>query len=197
VTRIIAGTAAGRRLSVPKEDVRPTTDRVREALFSSLTHTRGSLSGDRVLDLYAGTGALGLEALSRGARHLVAVERSPATAAALRRNVDVLRDCLASNVTVDVIRADVLAWLSRVAQAPFDVVFADPPYGVSTEEVERVLSDLISGGLLSAGADVVIERGRRDRPMQWPAPLQQRDTRRYGDTTLWYGRAQSHPEPTP
>jgi len=197
VTRIIAGTAAGRRLSVPKEDVRPTTDRVREALFSSLSHTRGSLSGDRVLDLYAGTGALGLEALSRGARHLVAVERSPATAAALRRNVDVLRDCLASNVTVDVIRADVLAWLSRVAQAPFDVVFADPPYGVSTEEVERVLSDLISGGLLSAGADVVIERGRRDRPMQWPAPLQQRDTRRYGDTTLWYGRAQSHPEPTP
>lgn len=197
MTRIIAGTAAGRRLSVPKEDVRPTTDRVREALFSSLSHTRGSLSGDRVLDLYAGTGALGLEALSRGARHLVAVERSPATAAALRRNVDVLRDCLASNVTVDVIRADVLAWLSRVAQAPFDVVFADPPYGVSTEEVERVLSDLISGGLLSAGADVVIERGRRDRPMQWPAPLQQRDTRRYGDTTLWYGRAQSHPEPTP
>ena len=197
MTRIIAGAAAGRRLSVPKVAVRPTTDRVREALFSSLTHARGSLTGDLVLDLYAGSGALGLEALSRGAGHLVAVESSPATAAALRRNANGLRDCLAPDVTVDVIRADVLTWLSRAAHAPFDVVFADPPYSASTEEVERVLSALTSAGLLSAGADVVIERGRRDRPPQWPSPLQQRDTRRYGDTTLWYGRAQSHPEPTP
>lgn len=180
MTRIIAGSAGGRRIAVPAAGTRPTSDRVRESLFASLDSALAregrAWEGLRVADLFAGSGALGLEAASRGAGEVSLVERGRAALAVLRRNVDDL-----ALPGTHVIAADALGWCSR-ATGPFDLVLADPPYDLDAE----VLADALASLPLAPGAIVVVERrsgGRCPMPGRW-AP----NERRYGDTALWYGR---------
>ena len=173
--RVTGGRLGGRRLVAPPSGVRPTADRVREALFARLH----DLDGARVLDLYAGTGALGIEALSRGAAHVVFVERSNASLAALRRNLLALEldDC------TRVVRGDVRSALRRIAdeQMRFDLVLADPPYADAA--LAEPLALLVTGGLLAPDATVVVERSRR-HPLPSVAGLVSQGSRRYGDTEL-------------
>lgn len=173
--RVTGGALGGRRLASPPRDVRPTADRVREALFARLP----DLDGARVLDLYAGTGSLGIEALSRGARRVVFVDRSPASLAVLRRN---LRALDLEGVT-RIVRGNVRGVLPRLSRdgERFDLVFADPPYAQS-DDLEA-LERLVSGELLDEGATVVVERSRR-HPLPRIAGLVSCDARRYGDTVL-------------
>lgn len=174
--RIIAGLAKGRRISAPPgQDVRPTADRVREALFSSL---QPRLPGARVLDLYAGSGALGLEAVSRGAAHATLVERDRRTLAVLTANVEAV-----GLPGVVVLAHDVASVLAgTVPGAPFDLVFADPPYQTPGAELDRVLAALLVH--LAPGATVVVERARRDAAPVWPAGLVAGEPRAYGATVL-------------
>jgi 16S rRNA (guanine(966)-N(2))-methyltransferase RsmD len=185
VTRIVAGTLGGRRLSVPAGDrTRPTSDRVREALFSTLA-TLVEMDGARVADLYAGSGAVGLEALSRGAAHALFVEADPKVARVLWANIATLGTAgVAQLVTGKVAQA--LA--AGPGEAPYDLVFADPPYAVPDEEITAMLAALVDGGWLAADAVVAVERATRSGPLAWVAGITGERSRRYGETTLWYGR---------
>jgi 16S rRNA (guanine(966)-N(2))-methyltransferase RsmD len=184
VTRIVAGELGGRRLVVPAgRATRPTSDRVREALFNSLGSML-ELTGARVADLYAGSGAIGLEALSRGCAHALFVESDPRAVAALRRNVAELGvDGAARLCTAGVERV-----LSEPAAEPYDLVFLDPPYALADERLAAVLTDLVNGGWLTADAVVVVERATRSGELGWVAGIAAVRARRYGETTLWYGR---------
>lgn len=188
MTRIIAGTAGGRRLVVPPAGTRPTSDRVREALFSALQHDPG-LDGAAVLDLCAGSGALGLEALSRGAAHALLVESDRRAAGVLRANVAAL-----GLPGAEVRAAPAGTVLAATAPRPFDVVLVDPPYDVPDAEVGGWLSDAAGHGWLAAGAVVVVERragrGRDGGSFDWPAPLVAVRQRRYGETVLFTGERQ-------
>ena len=177
MTRIIAGTAGGRRLAVPPKGTRPTSDRVREALFSALEHDPG-LGGAAVLDLCAGSGALGLEALSRGAAHALLVESDRRAAAVLRRNVADL-----GLPGAQVRTAPAAAVLGDTAPRAYDVVLADPPYDVPDAEVAGWLAAAAVHGWLADGAVVVVER-RGGAAFPWPPPLEPVRDRRYGDTVL-------------
>jgi 16S rRNA (guanine966-N2)-methyltransferase len=186
VTRIIAGAAKGRRLEVPPGGARPTTDRVRESLFASLDHLLGGFAGLSVLDLYAGSGALGLEAVSRGAARAVLVERDRPTAAVARRNA-----ALVAGGAARVVAAGVPGFLGAADQpdgGPFDLVLADPPYAMPAGELEAVLARL-GGGWLTPRAVVVVERASRGGAFAWPEGIAALRESRYGSTTLWYGRA--------
>ncbi len=191
MTRIIAGSARGRRLAVPVSGTRPTADRVRESVFSALLSRLGSLGSAHVLDLYAGSGAVGLESLSRGAAHALLVESD-------RRALVVLR---ANAVTVGIAGAVVLGDdVSRLsssvppslARPPYDLVFADPPYEVDPATVEGVLTGLAEHGWLADGALVLVERPRRRGAFDWPEGYEPDRVRTYGETVvhsgLWYGR---------
>jgi 16S rRNA (guanine966-N2)-methyltransferase len=182
VTRIVAGVYGGRRIAAPAgRDTRPTADRVREALFGSL----GPLDGTRFLDLYAGSGAIGLEAASRGAAHVLMVESDPRAAGTARDNVILLG--ATRTVTLAVSRVGQV--LSDGPPGPaYDVVFADPPYAVDEEEITGVLGALTQRGWLVPAATVVVERSRRSPEPRWVPGITAERSRRYGDTTLWYGR---------
>lgn len=176
--RVIAGIAKGRRLSAPRGDTtRPTTDRVKEALFSILLPR---LPDAAVLDLFAGSGALGIEALSRGAGRVTFVERSRVARTAIDDNLAVTG--LAERATVLAADAgDVIA--ATPAGAPFDVVLLDPPYDIDRSWLRTLLQALVAH--LSFGAVVVIELGAHDdEPPPWPAELLPEEPRRYGDTVL-------------
>lgn len=186
MTRIVAGSVGGRRLVVPRGDAtRPTSERVREALFNGLV-ARGVVEGARAVDLYAGSGALGLEAASRGAASVVLVDSSRQAVEAARRNVASLG---LSRVTV--VLSSVERFLSSPPAVAADVVFADPPYSVGEEDVATVLS-LLTARWLQPGAVVVVERSGRSQEPGWPAGLARTGVRRYGDTVLWH--AQWRPE---
>ncbi|MBW3561943.1 MAG: 16S rRNA (guanine(966)-N(2))-methyltransferase RsmD [Actinobacteria bacterium] len=175
--RVIAGTAKGHHLEAPPgKGTRPTSDRVREALFSSL---QPRLQGAHVIDLYAGSGALGIEALSRGADVVTFVERSKPVQRVIRQNLD---------HTGFADRADVLVRDVRQALrdgppgAPFDIALLDPPYATDRHELEEVLELLVP--LLAPDAIVVLERPTRSSAPTWPAGLNPGRVRRYGDTSL-------------
>jgi 16S rRNA (guanine966-N2)-methyltransferase len=186
MTRIVAGTLGGRRLVVPRgETTRPTSERVREALFSAL-EARGVISGARVVDLYAGSGALGLEALSRGAASVILVDSSRRAVEAARRNVQEL-----GLSRVSVVLSAVGAFLARPPKLPADLVFADPPYAAKEDDVAAMLAAL-AAQWLQPGAVVVVERSSRSLEPRWPAPLVRADVRRYGETALW--QAQHRPD---
>lgn len=176
--RVIAGIAKGRRLTAPAGDrTRPTSDRVKEALFSSLMPR---LPGARVLDLFAGSGALGIEALSRGADHVTFVERAGRALAALRQNLEVTG--LVGGA--DVVTRDVRAALEQGEVAgPFDVVLADPPYAIDRGELRELLALLVPH--LADDAIVVLELATRGDEPLWPAGMLAERARRYGDTTLY------------
>ncbi|WP_084102724.1 16S rRNA (guanine(966)-N(2))-methyltransferase RsmD [Demequina sp. NBRC 110051] len=178
MTRIIAGELGGRRLAVPPKGTRPTTDRVREALFSRLDHA-DALRGTRVLDIFAGSGALGIEALSRGAVSAVFVEASTAAARVLQQN---LRD-LGLATRAQVAREKALPYLARAA-GEFDLVLIDPPYDLPAAEVDAVLAALPP--LLAPDALVVLEGSTRAVVPTWPATLDAYDVKDYGETRLHY-----------
>src|SRR4051794_16424138 len=165
VTRVIAGTAGGRRISVPSgRDTRPTSDRAREGLFATVHSLLGDLTGLRAADLFAGSGAVGLEALSRGAAHVLLVESSPRAAKVIRANIDALGLPGAELVTDRVERV-----LRRPPSEPYDLIFADPPYAVTGQAVTRMLEELRDNGWLAPDALVAVEGATRDEPVQWPA----------------------------
>jgi 16S rRNA (guanine966-N2)-methyltransferase len=183
--RVIAGAAKGRRLSAPTGlDVRPTSDRVREALFSAIEARTGSLDGLRFLDLYAGSGAVGLEARSRGAGVVTLVEQDRRTAALITRNAAALGFSRAR-----VISASVATVLQSPPAAPYDLVFSDPPYPTPDEDVDADLVALVAHGWLVPGALVVVERATKRTLLTWPDGIVEERTKRYGETTLWYGHA--------
>jgi 16S rRNA (guanine966-N2)-methyltransferase len=176
VTRIIAGEARGRRLQVPVGDLtRPTSDRAREGLFSSL-QSLGDVDGARVLDLYAGSGALGLEALSRGAASATLVEDDPLALNAIRDNI-----AKVNLPGAHVVPMKVEVFLAAEAEPRYDVAFLDPPYDV---DVANVLVDLVPW--LAADAVVALERSSRGPEPTWPSGLQPERSRRYGEATLHY-----------
>jgi 16S rRNA (guanine966-N2)-methyltransferase len=184
VTRVIAGAARGRRLQVPPGDgTRPTSDRAREALFGTLESLLGAWAGLRVLDLYAGSGAVGLEALSRGAAHALLVEADGRAARTLAANVATL-----GLPGAEVRRGRVERVAAQGLPGPaYDVVFADPPYDLTDDELRTVLADLRPA--MADAAVVVVERATRGGAWTWPAGFEELRSRRYGEATLWYGRA--------
>lgn len=183
MTRIVAGAAGGRRLQVPSRGTRPTSDRVREAVFSAV-ESRMDLDGARVLDLYAGSGALGLEALSRGAAHARFVEADRSAAGLLRRNAAAL-GLSGAQITV----AAVEAVLVEPPCEPYDLVLADPPYAKGEAELGAVLAALVSRCWLAPGALLVVERAARSPAPSWPEGVAVLTHRRYGETRVYYGRA--------
>jgi 16S rRNA (guanine966-N2)-methyltransferase len=186
VPRIVSGTARGRRLAAPPgRGTRPTADRAREALFSALETQLGSFAGRRVADLYAGTGAVGLEALSRGAAAVLLVESDPAVLRVLRANVEAVG---LPGAEVHAGRAERVV-AGTTGAATYDVVFLDPPYEVADDDLRPVLRDVLAHGWLRPGGLVVVERATRGGPWAWPEGYDGLRSRRYGEATLWYGRA--------
>ena len=189
MTRIIAGAHGGRRLSAPAgAQTRPTSDRVREAFFSAL-ETMADLEGARFADLYAGSGAVGLEALSRGATFALLVEADARAARVIRDNIVALRAGESARLITGKV-AQVVAMPPE--GGPFDVVFADPPYAVPDDEVTELQRALLANGWLAPDAVVVLERSTRTavrgEPLSWVEGITADRSRRYGETTLWYGR---------
>jgi 16S rRNA (guanine966-N2)-methyltransferase len=183
MTRLISGVAGGRRLKVPRTGVRPTGDRAREALFNSLTALL-DLRGAAVLDLYAGSGALGLEALSRGAETVVFVESSPGVLPVLKENLAAV-----GLPGGRVVAGSVPTVVGGAPPVRFDLVLADPPYATPADEVRDVLRSLADRGWLAPEAVVVVERPSREEAWEWPTPLVGLRDRRYGEARLRYGRS--------
>lgn len=186
MTRVIAGIAGGRRLAVPPgRATRPTSDKAREAMFSTLEALRGTVHGARMLDLFGGSGAVGLEALSRGAAHVLLVESDASAARTIRENV---RSLGLPGAEVRADRAErVIA--GPAPQAPYDLVFLDPPYAVTDDEVREMLITLLAGGWIAEDVLVTVERSTRGGEFGWPDGFEGLRSRRYGEGTLWYGRA--------
>ena len=183
MTRVIAGTAKGRPLRVPERGTRPTSDRVRESLFSSLDHRLGNWHGRCIYDLYAGSGAVAIEALSRGAQRAVLVERDRAAAAIIRQNLQT------TGLDATVVQADVGAFVTRPALPVPDVVFVDPPYELPADTVAEQLGTLLAG-VVDHEVLLVVERNARDEQSPLPAGCTDVDVRRIGETALtfahWY-----------
>jgi 16S rRNA (guanine966-N2)-methyltransferase len=173
-------------LVVPPRGTRPTSDRVREAVFSAL-QARRNLDGTRVLDLYAGSGALGLEALSRGAAHVRFVESDHRAVAVLRRNVEALGLGGLGGAAAQVTAGAVQTVLHGDPGEPYDVVLADPPYALDEATLTAVLSTLARGGWLARCALLVVERPAKALAPTWPDGVSALTHRRYGDTTVHYG----------
>lgn len=189
MSRIIGGELGGRRLRTPAGSrTRPTSDRVREALFSRLESLRGGLTDAVVVDLYAGSGAVGFEALSRGAARAVLVESDRRAVAVLRANVDALAVGGRSRVVAD----QVERLLTRPPVADVAVgaclVFADPPYESDAGVLREALHSGVCGGWVAEGALLVVERPTRGPGWEFPPGIDSEGERRYGETTLWYGR---------
>ncbi|MFE5538655.1 16S rRNA (guanine(966)-N(2))-methyltransferase RsmD [Streptomyces sp. NPDC056492] len=185
MTRVIAGSAGGRRLTVPPgTGTRPTSDRMREGLFSTWESLHG-IEGARVLDLYAGSGAVGLEALSRGAAHALLVEPEAKAAKAIRDNIKAL------GLPGAEFRAGKAEQIVAVPSgaAPYDVVFLDPPYAVGHDDLGEILLTLRANGWLTGDALVTVERSTRSGAFPWPEGFEPLRSRKYGEGTLWYGRA--------
>ena len=184
MTRIIAGVWGGRRLSAPKgSTTRPTTDRVREAVFSSLQSHFGSLEGLRVLDAFAGSGALALEALSRGAVWADLVEQDAKASAALQANIG----ALAADQLARVHRTSAAKFVSSrsEAEALWDIVFLDPPYDFEDRDLAELISQLEP--FVDPEGIFVVERSSRSR-FVWPHHVKAIREKKYGETQIWYGR---------
>ncbi|KSU67727.1 16S rRNA (guanine(966)-N(2))-methyltransferase RsmD [Arthrobacter sp. NIO-1057] len=190
MSRIIAGVAGGQPLkSVPGDATRPTTDRVKEALFSRL-ESWDLLAGARVLDLFAGSGALGIEAASRGARQVVLVEKAPKAASVCQQNAALVNKVLKSTVvsvqrgSVDSVLDSFVNTSTGLATRTFDVVLLDPPYPLTDAELEITLQKIAK--VLAADATVIVERSSRSPEPSWPEELENFSDKKYGETHLWF-----------
>ncbi|MGH3309442.1 MAG: 16S rRNA (guanine(966)-N(2))-methyltransferase RsmD [Streptomyces sp.] len=189
MTRVIAGAAGGRRLTVPPgQGTRPTSDRAREGMFSSWEAQLGGAAawdGVRVLDLYGGSGAVGLEALSRGAAHVLLVEADARAARTIEHNVRAL-----GLPGAEVRHAKAEQILAGPApDDPYDLVFLDPPYALADDRLREILLTLRFRHWLTGDALATVERGTRGGEFRWPEGFEGLRSRRYGEGTLWYGRA--------
>ena len=180
MTRIIAGEAGSLRLATPGDATRPTSERVREAVFSAL-HARIELDGVRVLDLYAGSGALGLEALSRGAISLIAVEKDRKASQVARDNLDRVTGALSREVEAQVVCQPVERALSALAPASVDVAFVDPPYELDND----ALTAIVSGIPLTEEGIVMVERSAKTAVPTWPEGFRELSAKTYGDTAIY------------
>ena len=193
MTRIISGFAGSLTLAVPKSGTRPTSDRVREAIFSAL-ESRDALHGMRVLDLYAGSGALGLEAASRGARVVTLVENSYGAAAMCRKNAEAVQRSAPKGTELKIaVSSQAVQSFLGATKDGFDVVFLDPPYDLTEVELGNNLGALAP--LLAEDALVVLERSSRSPEPNWGTQLVLERRKDYGDTTVWYASPTEQPTP--
>ena len=183
MTRIIGGDFRGRSIKVPDAETRPTSSRVREAIFSSVEHAVSGLDDLRVLDLFSGSGAFGIESISRGAAEAVLIEKDLRTADTLHSNV--------ANFGIKNARVVIADAFNDVAQksgrGSFDVVFIDPPYSFEDEQVNTLIGHLAKNDWLNEYAVIVVERGSRSQVI-WPESVEELRKKVYGDTTIWYGQ---------
>ena len=184
--RIIAGRAKGRSIDAVASATRPTSDRAREALFSTLTSEFGNFDGLHVLDLYAGTGAIALEALSRGASLVHAVEKDESAAKAIESNFENLKTAQCPG-TFHLYTIGVHRFLQDRAQVQYHFVYIDPPYDVDDIDVTETLIQLVSGGFLHPQALIAVERNSRVRELMWPDGLEHIREKNYGQATIFYG----------
>jgi 16S rRNA (guanine966-N2)-methyltransferase len=185
--RIIAGSSKGKTLFSPPEATRPTSDRAREGLFSSLESEFGTMSDLAFLDLFTGSGAVGVEALSRGATSVYAVEQHEATANISRKNFE-----LVNNPSGDfsVVNSSVERFLISPGLPKgftFDIIFMDPPYSLPNSDIEKILQSIYENGLLANRGLIAIERESRSKPFTWPEPFIAEKIRSYGQGSIFYG----------
>ena len=183
--RIIAGLAKGRNLISPSGATRPTSDRAREALFSTLESAFGSINNLTVLDLYCGSGAVGAEALSRGAAVVYGVDNDEKATSVTRQNFALLEN-ISGIGTTSVITSSVGKFLDKTSELKFDVVFLDPPYDLPNNEIEKTLSSLVKNGFLKSSAVIAIERDSKSKRLNWPLGLKELKERKYGAATIYY-----------
>jgi len=190
MTRIIGGDFRGRSIKVPDAETRPTSSRVREAIFSSVEHAVSGLDDLRVLDLFSGSGAFGIESISRGAAEAVLIEKDLRAADTLHTNI--------ANFGIKNARVVIADAFSEVAQksgrGTFDVVFIDPPYVFEDQDVNLLISNLVANDWLNDYALIVVERGSRSQ-VQWPESVEELRKKVYGDTSIWYGQYLTNEDP--
>ena len=184
--RIIAGRAKGRNVDAVASATRPTSDRAREALFSTLASEFGDFDGLHVLDLYAGTGAIALEALSRGAAVVHAVEKDEPAAQAIEKNYENIKSAQCPGM-FHLYTMGVNRFLQDKAQLQYHFVYVDPPYDLDDLDVIETLIQLVSGGFLHPQALIAVERNSRVREISWPDGLEQVREKNYGQATIFYG----------
>ncbi len=184
--RIIAGIGKGRKLFSPPSITRPTSDRAREGLFSSLISTFGTLEGLHFLDLFAGSAAVGVEALSRGAALVEAVESNSVSADVCEENFALLSS-LTGVGKFKVHNKTVFKFLNHTASNPYEIIYIDPPYEVANSEIEKILKKIISLNLLSKFGVIAIERDGKVKAFTWPPSLTELKVRSYGAGSIHYG----------
>ena len=184
--RIIAGIGKGRKLFSPPSITRPTSDRAREGLFSSLTSTFTSLEGLHFLDLFAGSGAVGVEALSRGAALVEAVESNQVSADVCKQNFELLIS--QSGVGKFTVHCKTtFEFLNHTASEPYEIIYIDPPYEVANSEIEKILKKILTLNLLNKHGVVAIERDAKAKPFSWPDGFTEDKIRSYGAGSIHYG----------
>lgn len=182
--RIIAGASKGKTLFSPTEKTRPTSDRAREGMFSSLESEFGSMNELNFLDLYSGSGAVGVEALSRGAASVYSVEQHEQTAAIAKKNFELVKGEIGK---YSVITSPAERFVTSPHVISFDIIFMDPPYEVANEVIEQLLIDIQKNNLLKRNGIVAIERETKAKPFNWPDPFVQEKIRSYGQGSIFYG----------
>jgi 16S rRNA (guanine966-N2)-methyltransferase len=184
--RIIAGAAKGRPISAVASATRPTSDRAREALFSTLMSEFGDFEGLRVLDLYAGTGAIALEALSRGAALVHAVEKDEAAAKAIADNYDSIKSAQFAGL-FHLYTMGAHRFLGDKAQYQYHFIYIDPPYDVDDIDIVETLVQLRENGFAHPDAIIAIERNSRTKEISWPYGYEEIRVKNYGQATIFYG----------
>jgi len=184
--RIIAGLGKGRKLFSPPSITRPTSDRAREGLFSSLISTFGTLDGLHFLDLFAGSGAVGVEALSRGAGLVESVESNPVSAEVCEKNFELLKN-QPDLGKFKVHETTTFEYLNHLANKQFEIIFLDPPYDVTNIEIEKILRKIQSNNLLSKFGVIAIERDAKGAAFTWPEGFEEVKIRSYGQGAIHYG----------
>ena len=182
--RIIGGSAKGKNLYSPSERTRPTSDRAREGLFSSLESEFGSISDLKFLDLFSGSGAVGVEALSRGAAFVQSVEQDRSTAQIAEKNFQLVNG-VSGTFRVDAERAG--KYLSNPAEMQFDIIFLDPPYELPNKEIEKLLRAILKNNYLKSDGIIAVERESKSKEFIWPSPLVGTKVRGYGQGSIYYG----------
>lgn len=182
--RIIGGSSKGKNLYSPSEKTRPTSDRAREGLFSSLESEFGSISDLKFLDLFSGSGAVGVEALSRGAAFVLSVEQDRNTALIAEKNFKLANS---SSGTFAVIAERAGKYLSNLADVQFDIIFLDPPYELPNKEIEKLLRAISKNNYLKSDGIIAVERESKSKEFIWPSPLIGTKIRGYGQGSIYYG----------
>ena len=182
--RIIAGVSKGKTLASPSDRTRPTSDRAREGVFSSLESEFASMENLKFLDLFSGSGAVGVEALSRGAALVHSVEKDDGAFAISSINFDMVKGAPGK---YHIYKMSVLTFLKTAGNVGYDIIFMDPPYEFTNQQIEEMLEIIHTGGILDEKGLIAVERATKGNPFTWPAPLVQEKIRSYGQGSIFYG----------